>query len=86
MFVSDNKEEKMANLSYLFHVGQKVFYKNTDFDAVRKFIPCVVKSVHDDHVMITDLETNTDLWIEEKLNIDCVYSENNFDIPVINKK
>jgi hypothetical protein len=63
----------MANLTHLFKVGQKVKYKNDDFDAVEKWIPCVVKETHTDHVIITDVETDTDLWIEEGFNMDCVY-------------
>ena len=55
-----------------FIVGEKLTYINKDFDAVVKEIPCVVKAVFKDHMMITDLTTNTDLWIEEGLNMDCI--------------
>lgn len=68
----------MADLTHLFKVGQKVKYHNTDFDAIKKFIPCVVKEVHADHIIITDTETNTDLWCEENFNMDCVFPDYNF--------
>ena len=68
----------MSNLTRLFKVGQKVIYRNNDFDAVKRNIPCVVKETFPDHIIITDTETTTDLWIEEGLNMDCVYPEYNF--------
>lgn len=68
----------MLNLTHLFKVGQRVIYKNTDFDAIKKNIPCEVKATYSDHMIITDLETDTDLWIEEGLNMDCVYPIYNF--------
>lgn len=67
----------MADLTHLFEVGQHVKYKNDDFDAVKKFIPCVVKETYPDHIIITDTETNTDLWCEEGFNMDCVFPEYN---------
>lgn len=67
----------MSNLTHLFKVGQKIIYKNNDFDAINKNIPCVVKEVFSDHITITDTETNTDLWIEEGFNMDCVYPDYN---------
>ena len=67
----------MSNLTHLFKVGQKVTYRNNDFDAVKQNIPCVVKETYPDHIIITDTETDTDLWIEEGLNMDCVYPEYN---------
>ena len=67
----------MLNLTHLFKVGQKVTYRNNDFDAVKRNIPCVVKETYPDHIIITDTETNTDLWIEEGFNMDCVYPEYN---------
>ena len=63
----------MANLTHLFKVGKKVRYKNTDFDAIKKFSDCVVKETYTDHIIVTELETNTDLWIEEDLNLDHVF-------------
>lgn len=69
---------KMIKLNHLFKVGQKVKYKNDDFDAVKKFIPCIVKEIHADYIIITDTETDTDLWIEPGLNLDCVYPDYNF--------
>lgn len=68
----------MANLSHLFKVGQKVIYRNNDFDAVKRDIPCVVKETYADHIIITDMETNTDLWIEENFNMDYVFPDYNF--------
>lgn len=68
----------MSDLTHLFKVGQKVKYRNDDFDSVQKFIPCVVKETYVDHIIITDTETDTDLWIEPGFNLDCVYPEYNF--------
>ena len=68
----------MADLTHLFKVGQKVIYRNNDFDAVKRNIPCIVKETHADHIIITDMETNTDLWIEEGFNMDCVFPMYNF--------
>lgn len=68
----------MSDLTHLFKVGQKVKYKNDDFDAVKKIIPCVVKETYADHIIITDTETDTDLWIAPGFNLDCVYPEYNF--------
>ena len=70
----------MANLTHLFKVGQYVKYKNDDFDAVKKFIPCVVKETYPDHIIITDTETNTDLWCEEGFNMDCVFPDYDYKI------
>ena len=67
----------MSNLTHLFKVGQKVTYRNNDFDAVKRNILCVVKETFPDHIIITDTETDTDLWIEEGFNLDCVYPEYN---------
>ena len=67
----------MSDLTHLFKVGQKVKYKNNDFDAVKKFIPCIVKETYVDHIIITDTETETDLWIEPGFNLDCVYPDYN---------
>lgn len=67
----------MSDLTHLFKVGQKVTYRNNDFDAVKRNIPCVVKETYPDHIIITDTETDTDLWIEEGFNMDCVYPEYN---------
>lgn len=64
----------MANLNALFHVGQKVNYYNNGFDATNRHIPCVVKNIIDDHHMIiTDTQTNTDLWCEVGFNLDRVF-------------
>ena len=69
--------ERMSDLTHLFKVGQKVTYRNNDFDAIKRNIPCIVKETYPDHIIITDTETNTDLWIEEGFNMDCVYPEYN---------
>ena len=52
--------ETLSNLTHLFKVGQKVTYRNNDFDAVKWNIPCVVKETYPDHIIITDTETDTD--------------------------
>ena len=70
----------MTDLTHLFKVGQKVIYKNTDFDVIKKNIPCVVKETYKDHIIITDIETDTDLWIEENFNLGQVYPDYNFEI------
>ena len=44
----------MSDLTHLFKVGQKVTYRNNDFDAVRRNIPCIVKETYPDHIIITD--------------------------------
>lgn len=55
-----------------YNVGERVIFHNTDFDAVIKDNPCVVKEIYADHMIITDLNTDTDLWIEDGFNLDCV--------------
>ena len=67
----------MADLTHLFKVGQKVIYRNNDFDAIKRNIPCVVKETFPYHIIITDVETDTDLYIEEGLNMDCVFPDYN---------
>ena len=54
----------MSDLTHLFKIGQKVTYRNNDFDAIKRNIPCIVKETYPDHIIITDTETDTDLWIE----------------------
>ena len=68
----------MSNLTHLFKPGQKVFYKNDDFDAIKKMIPCIVKATFPDHIIITDTDTNTDLYIEPGINLGNVYPDYNF--------
>lgn len=63
----------MSDLTHVFKAGQKVTYRNMDFDAVRRNVPCVVKETFPDHIIITDTETDTDLWIEEGFNLDRVF-------------
>ena len=67
----------MSNLTHLFKVGQKVICRNNDFDAVKRNILCVGKETYPDHIIITDTKTDTDLWIEERLNMDCIYPDYN---------
>lgn len=76
----------MADLTHLFEIGQHVKYRNDDFDAVKKFIPCVVKETYPDHIIITDTETNTDLWCEEGLNMDCVFPDYEYKINELTEK
>ena len=71
------EDKSMSDLTHLFKVGQKVTYRNNDFDAVKRNIPCIVKETYSDHIIITDTETDTNLWIEEGFNMDCVYPEYN---------
>lgn len=75
----------MSDLTHLFQKKQKVFYKNDDFDAVKRNIPCIVKEIHPDHMIITDIETNTDLYIEESFNLSQVYPDYNFDMDYDDK-
>lgn len=70
----------MSDLTHLFKVGQKVYQRNTDFDAVKEFTPCVVKETYSDHIIITDTETDTDLYIAEGFGLDCVYPDYNFNL------
>jgi hypothetical protein len=67
----------VSNLTHLFKVNQKVFYKNDDFDAIRKMVPCIVKATFQDHIIITDIETDTDLWIEPCFNLGNVFPDYN---------
>ena len=73
----------ITDLTHLFKIGQKIIYKNNDFDAIKQNIPCVVKEVFSDHIIVTDTETNTDLWVEEGFNMDCVVLKEKF---ILNKK
>ena len=72
----------MSDLTRLFKVGQKVAYRNDDFDAVKKNIPCVVKETYSDHIIITDTETDTDLFIKPGFNLGNVYPDYNFEKEV----
>lgn len=67
----------MTNFQHLFQVGQLVYFKNDDFDAIREYIPCLVKETYPDYMIITDVETDTDLRIEEGFNLNLVYPEYN---------
>lgn len=60
----------MHNLKNMFHIGQKVTYRNDDFDALQKLIPGVVTEVHEDHIIVNLTETNTNMWFGEGINLD----------------
>lgn len=68
----------MANLTHLFHVGQKVRVRNNDFDAVQKWNNGTVKEVYPDHIIIHHDELDFDGWYEEGLNIGNVFPDYNF--------
>lgn len=70
----------MTDFTHLFTKGQKVYYKNEDFDAIHRIIPCIVKEIYKDHMIITDIETDTDLYIEEGFNLSQIYPDYNFDM------
>ena len=55
-----------------YHVGDSVIYTNEDFDTIIPERLAVVKEVFVDHMIITELDTNTDLWIQDGLNLDQV--------------
>lgn len=59
----------MSDLTHLFFVGQVVNYRNDDFDALKHNTICVVKETYSDHIIITDTDTDTDLWIEPGFNL-----------------
>lgn len=63
----------MINLLEMFKVGQKVKFYNSDFDAVKKISDCIVKSVSEDAMIIVDLDTNTNLFIEPGFNLENVF-------------
>jgi hypothetical protein len=71
-------EKKKNDLTHLFKAGQKVRYRNDDFDAVEKFSDGIVKEVHPDHIIVNLTETDVDMWCEEGFNMDCVYPDYNF--------
>lgn len=60
-----------------YQVGERVFFKNDDFDAIknRKYIPCIVKHIDNQKMVIVDIDTNTDLYIQKGFNDDLVYKE-----------
>lgn len=66
----------MANLMHLFHVGQKVKFKNEEFGTVN-FIDCVVSQVYEDYIIITDTLTDTKLYCENGFNMECVHPDYN---------
>lgn len=52
--------------------GDSLIYLNKDFDAIEVKREAVVKEICDDHMIITELSTNTDLWIQGGFNDDCI--------------
>lgn len=60
------------DLTERFEVGQGVTYYDDSFDAINPYIPCVVKQVSSASMIITDIQTNTDLYIEEDFGLDKV--------------
>ena len=63
----------MANLTHLFHVGQKV---KCNFDG--KFYDGVVKETYVDHIIVDVPDISDHCWFEEGLNIGDVYPDYNF--------
>jgi uncharacterized protein Veg len=68
----------MADLTHLFHVGQKVKIKNTDFDAMKKISNGVVKETYSDHIIVTNTDLDFDGYYEEDFNLDCIFPDYNF--------
>lgn len=62
------------NIMENYKVGQIVFYRDTSFDAGNELIKCIVKFVQPTSMVITDVKTNTDLYIREGFNSNCVIS------------
>ena len=56
-----------------FYVGQEVWYENTDFDAIIKWSLCIVQEIYSDHMILMEVKTQTELWIEEDFNLDLVH-------------
>ena len=63
----------MANLTHLFHVGQKVRIKNNDFDAMQKWNNGVVKETYTDHIIVEYTDLGITGYFEEGFNMDMVY-------------
>ena len=63
----------MANLTHLFHVGQKV---KCNFDG--KFYYVVVKETYPDHIIVDVPDISDHCWFEEGFNIGDVYPDYNF--------
>ena len=62
----------MSDLTHLFKVGQKVKIKFNDFEGLR-FKDGVIKETYVDHIVVTEIETNTDMWFEHGM-LDMIYS------------
>lgn len=60
----------MANLTYLFHVGQKI---KCNFGG--KFYKGTVKETYPDHIIVDVPEISDHCWFEEGFNIGDVYSD-----------
>ena len=63
----------MANLTHLFHVGQKV---KCSLDG--KFYDGVVKETYVDHIIVDVPDISDHCWFEEGFNIGDVYPDYNF--------
>lgn len=69
----------MSDLTQLFQIGQRVYFRDDGFDAIEPFIPCIVKEVHENGLTLTDTKTDTDLFIEPDFNLHLVHSD--CDLP-----
>lgn len=65
----------MANLTHLFHVGQKV---KCNFDG--KFYDGTVKETYPDHIIVDVPDISDHCWFEEGFNIGDVYPDYNFEV------
>lgn len=63
----------MANLTHLFHVGQKV---KCNLDG--KFYDGTVKGTYPDHIIVDVPDISDHCWFEEGFNIGDVYPDYNF--------
>ena len=71
----------MSDLSHLFHVGQKVKWKNTDFDHVGPlFDDGIVTEVYPDHIIVNLTKYDVNMYCEEDFGIDHVYPDYNFNL------
>ena len=64
---------RMANLTHLFNVGQKV---RCNMDGT--FCKGTVKEIYSDHIIVDIPDISDHCWFENNLNMDCVYPEDNF--------
>lgn len=66
----------MTKLNHLFKINQRVVYIADDFDGSTKWNG-IVTQIESDHMIITT-DDGMKLWIEEDVNLDCVYPAYNF--------